>query len=178
MEFNEVSHCNHPLTCLNWCWHHELLLKWPRSHYSLLMCKCFSVSFSFQICQWSNIMDPLGARSQFVEVQSLYTWDQSQGVQDEVDGENHLREEEDKLTNHVNSLTSPFPFRQDINSKIVLLWVYFTLLLIYLTPCVFPRFSTNLCSYCLIVLVVVFCCNFSLNPESQSIKLFSFVVLV
>ncbi|KAK7153955.1 hypothetical protein R3I94_007346 [Phoxinus phoxinus] len=65
-------------------------------------------------------MDPLGARSQFVEVQSLYTWDQLQGVQDEVDGENLLREEEDNLTNHVNSLTSPFPFRQDINSKIVL----------------------------------------------------------
>uniref|UniRef100_A0A8C1GLF7 Ganglioside induced differentiation associated protein 2 n=1 Tax=Cyprinus carpio TaxID=7962 RepID=A0A8C1GLF7_CYPCA len=48
-------------------------------------------------------MDPLGARSQFVEVQNLPTWDQPQGVQDEL-----------------NSLESPFPFRQDINSKIVL----------------------------------------------------------
>uniref|UniRef100_A0A672SJB0 Ganglioside-induced differentiation-associated protein 2-like n=1 Tax=Sinocyclocheilus grahami TaxID=75366 RepID=A0A672SJB0_SINGR len=48
-------------------------------------------------------MDPLGARSQFVEVQNLPTWDQPQGVQDEL-----------------NSFESPFPFRQDINSKIVL----------------------------------------------------------
>uniref|UniRef100_A0A673KTT4 Ganglioside-induced differentiation-associated protein 2-like n=1 Tax=Sinocyclocheilus rhinocerous TaxID=307959 RepID=A0A673KTT4_9TELE len=65
-------------------------------------------------------MDPLGARSQFVEVQNLPTWDQSQGVQDEVDGENQLTEEDDQLTNQLNSLESPFLFRQDINSKIVL----------------------------------------------------------
>uniref|UniRef100_A0A673HK22 Ganglioside-induced differentiation-associated protein 2 n=1 Tax=Sinocyclocheilus rhinocerous TaxID=307959 RepID=A0A673HK22_9TELE len=65
-------------------------------------------------------MDPLGARSQFVEVQNLPTWDQPQGVQDEVDGENLLMEEDDQLTNQLNSLESPFPFRQDINSKIVL----------------------------------------------------------
>uniref|UniRef100_A0A672Q7I2 Macro domain-containing protein n=1 Tax=Sinocyclocheilus grahami TaxID=75366 RepID=A0A672Q7I2_SINGR len=65
-------------------------------------------------------MDPLGARSQFVEVQNLPTWDQSQGVQDEVDGENQLTEEDDQLTNQLNSFESPFPFRQDINSKIVL----------------------------------------------------------
>ncbi|XP_051564428.1 ganglioside-induced differentiation-associated protein 2 isoform X1 [Myxocyprinus asiaticus] len=69
----------------------------------------------------SNSMDPLGAPSQFVEVQSLPTWDQPQGDQDgEKGGENHFREEEDNLTNQLNSLTSPFPFRQDINSKIVL----------------------------------------------------------
>uniref|UniRef100_A0A8C2FEP4 Ganglioside induced differentiation associated protein 2 n=1 Tax=Cyprinus carpio TaxID=7962 RepID=A0A8C2FEP4_CYPCA len=65
-------------------------------------------------------MDPLGARSQFVEVQNLPTWDQPQGVQDEVDGENFLMEEDDQLTNQLYSLESPFPFRQDINSKIVL----------------------------------------------------------
>ncbi|XP_073702091.1 ganglioside-induced differentiation-associated protein 2 [Garra rufa] len=65
-------------------------------------------------------MDPLGARSQFVDVQNLSTWDQLQGVQDEVDGENHLTEEDDLLTNQLNSLESPFPFSQDINSKIVL----------------------------------------------------------
>uniref|UniRef100_A0A672SLV8 Ganglioside-induced differentiation-associated protein 2-like n=1 Tax=Sinocyclocheilus grahami TaxID=75366 RepID=A0A672SLV8_SINGR len=65
-------------------------------------------------------MDPLGARSQFVEVQNLPTWDQPQGVQDEVDGENLLMEEDDQLTNQLNSFESPFPFRQDINSKIVL----------------------------------------------------------
>ncbi|XP_059417701.1 ganglioside-induced differentiation-associated protein 2-like [Carassius carassius] len=65
-------------------------------------------------------MDPLGARSQFVEVQTLPTWDQPQGVQDEVDRENQLPEEDEQLTNQLNSLESPFPFRQDINRKIVL----------------------------------------------------------
>uniref|UniRef100_A0A8C1GC94 Ganglioside induced differentiation associated protein 2 n=1 Tax=Cyprinus carpio TaxID=7962 RepID=A0A8C1GC94_CYPCA len=65
-------------------------------------------------------MDPLGARSQFVEVQNLPTWDQPQGVQDEVDRKKRLTEEDDQLANQLNSLESPFPFRQDINSKIVL----------------------------------------------------------
>lgn len=69
-------------------------------------------------------MDPLGARSQFVEVLNLPTWDQPQGVQDELDGENHYEEEEeeeeDNLTNQLNSVNSPFTFRQDINNKIVL----------------------------------------------------------
>uniref|UniRef100_A0A9J8BDC4 Ganglioside induced differentiation associated protein 2 n=1 Tax=Cyprinus carpio carpio TaxID=630221 RepID=A0A9J8BDC4_CYPCA len=65
-------------------------------------------------------MDPLGARSQFVEVQNLPTWDQPQGVQDEVDRKSQLTEEDDQLANQLNSLESPFPFRQDINSKIVL----------------------------------------------------------
>uniref|UniRef100_A0A8C2CLP2 Ganglioside induced differentiation associated protein 2 n=1 Tax=Cyprinus carpio TaxID=7962 RepID=A0A8C2CLP2_CYPCA len=65
-------------------------------------------------------MDPLGARSQFVEVQNLPMWDQPQGVQDEVDRKKQLTEEDDQLANQLNSLESPFPFRQDINSKIVL----------------------------------------------------------
>ncbi|XP_052461777.1 ganglioside-induced differentiation-associated protein 2-like [Carassius gibelio] len=65
-------------------------------------------------------MDPLGARSQFVEVQTLPTWDQPQGVQDEVDRGNQLPEEDEQLTNQLNSLESPFPFREDINRKIVL----------------------------------------------------------
>lgn len=64
-------------------------------------------------------MDPLGARSQFLDVQSLPTWDQPQGVED--DGENCFREDDSSLTNQINSLTSPFAFRQEINSKIVLL---------------------------------------------------------
>ncbi len=86
-----------------------------------------SVSFQFKFTLWSYSMDPLGARSQFVEVQNLSTWDQPQGVQDEVDGENHLMEEDDQLSNQLNSFESPFTFRQDINSKIVLLWVLFSL---------------------------------------------------
>lgn len=66
-------------------------------------------------------MDPLGARSQIVDVQSLPAWDQPQGVQDEEDGENCYREDDCNLTNQINSLTSPFAYRQDINGKIVLL---------------------------------------------------------
>ncbi|KAA0715885.1 Ganglioside-induced differentiation-associated protein 2 [Triplophysa tibetana] len=65
-------------------------------------------------------MDPLGARSQIVDVQSLPAWDQPQGVQDEEDEENCFREDDCNLTNQINSLTSPFAFRQDINGKIVL----------------------------------------------------------
>lgn len=91
------------------------------------MCQMLLCVFQFKIAQWSDSMDPLGARSQFVEVQNLSTWDQPQGVQDEVDGENHLMEEDDQLTSQLISLESPFPFRQDINSKIVLLWVLFSL---------------------------------------------------
>ncbi|XP_065148832.2 ganglioside-induced differentiation-associated protein 2 [Paramisgurnus dabryanus] len=65
-------------------------------------------------------MDPLGARSQFVDVLSLPTWSQSQGNQDEEDVENNFKDDDGILTNQINSLTSPFSFRQDINSKIVL----------------------------------------------------------
>lgn len=69
-------------------------------------------------------MDPLGARSQFVCAHTLPTWDQ---LEDAVDGkeesEFHQREEVNKATdiNHINSPVSPFPFREDINRKIILL---------------------------------------------------------
>uniref|UniRef100_A0A4W4F570 Macro domain-containing protein n=1 Tax=Electrophorus electricus TaxID=8005 RepID=A0A4W4F570_ELEEL len=59
-------------------------------------------------------MDPLGARSQFVEVQNLPTWDQCDG---EEEGEASPRDEVDRLD---GSCLSPFPFREDINRKIVL----------------------------------------------------------
>ncbi len=103
---------------------------------SVCVSNVVSVSFQFKITLWSYSMDPLGARSQFVEVQNLSPWDQPQGVPDEVDGENHLLEEDDQLTNLLNSLESPFPFRQDINSKIVLLWVLFSLT--FLKHCFLP----------------------------------------
>ncbi|TSV41638.1 Ganglioside-induced differentiation-associated protein 2 [Bagarius yarrelli] len=65
-------------------------------------------------------MDPLGARSQFVCVETLSTWDQ---LKEEVDGkaesETHSREDVDKLTDG-NATVSPFPFREDINRKIIL----------------------------------------------------------
>lgn len=69
-------------------------------------------------------MDPLGARSQFVCVDSLPTWDQ---LKESVDGkkevDSHQREEVEKQTdvNHVNYPVSPFSFREDINRKIILL---------------------------------------------------------
>lgn len=59
-------------------------------------------------------MDPLGARCHFVDVQTLPTWPQQ-------------LEEEGQATSPGQSdgqdVPSPFPFRPDINSKIILLWV-------------------------------------------------------
>ncbi|KAK3543406.1 hypothetical protein QTP70_020432 [Hemibagrus guttatus] len=68
-------------------------------------------------------MDPLGARSQFVCVNTLPTWDQlEEAVDGKGEAESHQREEVNKATdvNHINSPVSPFPFREDINRKIIL----------------------------------------------------------
>lgn len=64
-------------------------------------------------------MDPLGARSQFVEVHTLPTWDQH----DEVDNQDNHGEADQKIKveNLTNVPLSPFPFREDINKKIILL---------------------------------------------------------
>lgn len=133
LTFIEVSHCNHCLmfkydakicVCMRLC---ANIAQVKFQSVCVSSNDVVSVSFQFNFTLWSYSMDPLGARSQFVEVQNLSTWDQPQGVQDEVDGENHLMEEDDQLTNQLNSLESPFTFRQDINSKIVLLWVLFIL---------------------------------------------------
>lgn len=63
-------------------------------------------------------MDPLGARSQFVDVQTLPTWQQQLGE----DAEETVREQSDSLLSQ-QAFPSPFPFRADINRKIILLWV-------------------------------------------------------
>lgn len=62
----------------------------------------------------SGGMDPLGARSQFVDIQTLPTWPQ----QLEEGGEAASLEQGDG-----QDVPSPFPFRPDVNSKIILLWV-------------------------------------------------------
>ncbi|TMS06921.1 Ganglioside-induced differentiation-associated protein 2 [Larimichthys crocea] len=60
-------------------------------------------------------MDPLGARSQFVDVQSLPTWQQQLGE----DGEKTPLDQSDSLLGQ-QAFPSPFPFRPDINCKIIL----------------------------------------------------------
>ena len=55
-------------------------------------------------------MDPLGARSQFVEVQTLSTWE----WQPDPEGE------EKEYNFSQQAFLSPFPYREDINRKIVL----------------------------------------------------------
>ncbi|XP_028656579.1 ganglioside-induced differentiation-associated protein 2 [Erpetoichthys calabaricus] len=57
-------------------------------------------------------MDPLGARSQFVDIQTLPTWDQSLDHLDSCKS-NGLHCVED-------TVPSPFPYREDINRKIIL----------------------------------------------------------
>ena len=57
-------------------------------------------------------MDPLGARSQFVDIQTLPTWQLAEGSKETP------LEQSDSL-----AFPSPFPFRPDINCKILLLWV-------------------------------------------------------
>uniref|UniRef100_A0A673W338 Ganglioside induced differentiation associated protein 2 n=1 Tax=Salmo trutta TaxID=8032 RepID=A0A673W338_SALTR len=58
-------------------------------------------------------MDPLGARSQFVEVQTLSTWER------QTDPEGEKEEYNDSLVSQ-QAFLSPFPYREDINRKIVL----------------------------------------------------------
>ncbi|KAJ3592339.1 hypothetical protein NHX12_007466 [Muraenolepis orangiensis] len=60
-------------------------------------------------------MDPLGARSRFVDIQTLPTWEQQQ--QPEPPDQEEFN---DSLVSQ-QSFPSPFPFRPDINRKIVLL---------------------------------------------------------
>ncbi|XP_064167730.1 ganglioside-induced differentiation-associated protein 2 [Anguilla rostrata] len=67
-------------------------------------------------------MDPLGARSQIVDVQTLPSWDQP--YEGGKEGEARPGGKTGDLTDGQNCLqgavTSPFPFRDDINRKIVL----------------------------------------------------------
>ncbi|KAM4609191.1 ganglioside-induced differentiation-associated protein 2 isoform 1-T3 [Polymixia lowei] len=60
-------------------------------------------------------MDPLGARSQFVDIQNLPSWAQ----QRHPEGEETEREYDDGLVSQ-QIFPSPFPFRPDINRKIIL----------------------------------------------------------
>lgn len=60
-------------------------------------------------------MDPLGARSQFVDIQTLPTWQQ----QLDEDGEKAAQDLNDSLFSE-QAFPSPFPFRPDINRKIIL----------------------------------------------------------
>lgn len=90
----------------------EDFMKWSWSEHSVLI--------------WLCAMDPLGARSQFVDVQTLHRWDQSQNQEGaEVDGppSGKTCTHEDGLANWQGVFSSPFPFREDINRKIIMLWV-------------------------------------------------------
>ncbi|XP_061735524.1 ganglioside-induced differentiation-associated protein 2 [Nerophis ophidion] len=60
-------------------------------------------------------MDPLGTRSQFVDVQTLATWQEMLGEE----GQQSSQDLSDSLLSQ-QSFPSPFPFRPDINRKIVL----------------------------------------------------------
>ncbi|KAF7709356.1 hypothetical protein HF521_016206 [Silurus meridionalis] len=88
------------------------------------MCaNCCSIRIiEFNTALWISSMDPLGTRSQFVYVETLPTWDQPEDVVDgNEEAKSHHRDEVDKLAdaNHVNAPDSPFPFREDINRKII-----------------------------------------------------------
>lgn len=61
-------------------------------------------------------MDPLGARSQFVDIQTLSTWQQQLGE----DGEETPKQDQSDSLLSQQSFPSPFPFRADINRKIIL----------------------------------------------------------
>ncbi|XP_074550954.1 ganglioside-induced differentiation-associated protein 2 [Halichoeres trimaculatus] len=61
-------------------------------------------------------MDPLGARSQFVDIQTLSTWQQQLGE----DGEETPKLDQSDSLLSQQSFPSPFPFRADINRKIIL----------------------------------------------------------
>lgn len=60
-------------------------------------------------------MDPLGARSQFVDIQTLPTWQQQIDDNDQSFLQNHS----DSLDSQ-QSFPSPFPFTPEINRKIIL----------------------------------------------------------
>lgn len=63
-------------------------------------------------------MDPLGARSQFVDIQTLPTWQQQLGE----DSQETPQDQSDSPHSQ-QGFPSPFPFRPDLNRKIILLWV-------------------------------------------------------
>lgn len=60
-------------------------------------------------------MDPLGARSQFVDIQSLPVWQQ----QPSEEAKETPLDQGDGPLGH-EAFPSPFPFRPDINRKIIL----------------------------------------------------------
>lgn len=66
-------------------------------------------------------MDPLGARPQFVDIQSLSTWDQPAEVKEGEEEEDADRTKNSSPTNQQWPFPSPFPYRDDINRKIALL---------------------------------------------------------
>ncbi|XP_066562612.1 ganglioside-induced differentiation-associated protein 2 isoform X2 [Amia ocellicauda] len=64
---------------------------------------------------WPGLMDPLGARSQFVDALTLPSWELSQNGENTAEScvtDSHSSQDRD--------VTSPFPFREDLNRKIVL----------------------------------------------------------
>ncbi|XP_062390443.1 ganglioside-induced differentiation-associated protein 2 isoform X3 [Sardina pilchardus] len=65
-------------------------------------------------------MDPLGARSQFVDIQSLSTWDQPAEVEEEEEESEETESTDGSSTNPQWPFPSPFPYRDDINRKIAL----------------------------------------------------------
>ncbi|CAN9498464.1 unnamed protein product [Ophioblennius macclurei] len=67
-------------------------------------------------------MDPLGARSQFVDVQTLPTWQQQLGEDAEEKQPPPSSPSLDQSSSppSIESFPSPFPFRADINRKIIL----------------------------------------------------------
>ncbi|XP_036401587.1 ganglioside-induced differentiation-associated protein 2-like [Megalops cyprinoides] len=62
-------------------------------------------------------MDPLGARPRFVDIRKLPSWAQSKTGLKSSSG---TRDHSHSLTNQHGVLFSPFPFREDINRKIIL----------------------------------------------------------
>ncbi|KAF0026828.1 hypothetical protein F2P81_021565 [Scophthalmus maximus] len=65
-------------------------------------------------------MDPLGARSQFVDVQTLPTWQQQLGEEDGEETPRGRSDSGDSLLDGQRAFPSPFPCRPDINRKIIL----------------------------------------------------------
>lgn len=68
-----------------------------------------------------EVMDPLGARSQFLDIQTLPTWQQQQ--QQQRSGDSPSPSDQVDGLPSPQAFPSPFPFRPDINRKILLVWV-------------------------------------------------------
>lgn len=85
-------------------------LKVPQQLLQLGSVTCLSLAQGG--CVVSEGMDPLGARSQFVDIQTLPTWPQ------QLDEDSEAGPPEQSL---IQDYPSPFPFRPDVNSKIILL---------------------------------------------------------